>query len=246
VLRKRFIEGEDRNQSTLFPERLDDYIAEGNPVRVIDVFVDELDLWRLGVERVEPKVMGRPAYHPSMLLKLYIYAYLNRDQSSRRIEREFQRNVELMWPTGRLMPNHKTIAGFRKGNSQSIRGACRDFVVLCRRLNLFTQALVVIDGSKFTAVNDRDTNFTRTHHALTDIDSGYHCNEVLGTRTISLHAGREFAEGCDRGPPDSARPVLPGFQGNVQSGHNGRKPVTGKNEKRAGLIEGLETVTGNV
>lgn len=158
---KRFIEGEDRNQSTLFPERLDDYIAEDNPVRVIDVFVDELDLGRLEFERAEPKVTGRPAYHPSMLLKLYIYAYLNRIQSSRRIEREAQRNVELMWLTGRLMPDHKTIAEFRKGNSRAIRGVCREFVVLCRRLNLFTQALVVIDGSKFKAVNNRDKNFTR-------------------------------------------------------------------------------------
>jgi transposase len=158
---KRFIEGEDRNQSTLFPECLDDYIAEDNPVRVIDVFVDELDLGRLGFERVEPKVTGRPAFHPSMLLKLYIYAYLNRVQSSRRIEREAQRNVELMWLTERLSPDHKTISDFRKDNGKAIRGVCREFVILCRRLNLFTQALVVIDGSKFKAVNNRDRNFTR-------------------------------------------------------------------------------------
>ncbi len=158
---KRFIEGENRNQSTLFPECLEDYITEDNPVRVIDVFVDELDLGQLGFGRVDPKVTGRPAYHSSMLLKLYIYAYLNRVQSSRRIEREAQRNVELMWLTGRLMPDHKTIADFRKDNGKAIRGVCREFVVLCRRLNLFTQALVVIDGSKFKAVNNRDRNFTR-------------------------------------------------------------------------------------
>jgi transposase len=158
---KRFIECEDRNQSTLFPETLDDYIAEDNPVRVIDVFVDELDLAQLGFGRVEPKETGRPAYHPSMLLKLYVYAYLNRIQSSRRIEREARRNVELMWLTERLSPDHKTIADFRKDNGQAIRGVCREFVVLCRRLNLFTQALVVIDGSKFKAVNNRDRNFTR-------------------------------------------------------------------------------------
>ena len=158
---KRFIEGEDRHQSTLFPEALDDYIAEDNPVRVIDVFVEELDLARLGFGRVEPKETGRPAYHPSMLLKLYVYAYLNRVQSSRRIERAARRNVELMWLTERLSPDHKTIADFRKDNSQAIRGVCREFVVLCRRLNLFTQALVVIDGSKFKAVNNRDRNFTR-------------------------------------------------------------------------------------
>ena len=158
---KRFIVGEDRNQSTLFPECLEDYIAEDNPVRVIDVFVDELDLGQLGFGRIEPKITGRPAYHPSTLLKLYIYAYLNRVHSSRRIEREAQRNVELMWLTERLSPDHKTISDFRKGNSKAIRGVCREFVVLCRRLNLFTQALVVIDGSKFKAVNNRDRNFTR-------------------------------------------------------------------------------------
>ena len=158
---KRFIEGEDRNQSTLFPECLDDYIAEDNPVRVVDVFVDELDLGQLGFCSVDPKVTGRPAYHPSVLLKLYIYGYLNRVQSSRRLEREAQRNVELMWLTERLSPDHKTISDFRKDNSKAIRGVCREFVVLCRRLNLFTQALVVIDGSKFKAVNNRDRNFTR-------------------------------------------------------------------------------------
>jgi len=158
---KRFIEGEDRNQSTLFPECLEDYIAEDNPVRVIDVFVDELDLGKLGFGRINPKVTGRPAYHPSMLLKLYIYAYLNRVQSSRRIEREAQRNVELMWLTERLSPDHKTISDFRKDNNKAVRGVCREFVVLCRRLNLFAQALVVIDGSKFKAVNNRDKNFTR-------------------------------------------------------------------------------------
>ena len=158
---KRFIEGEARNQSTLFPECLEDYIAEDNPVRVIDVFVDELELGQLGFGRIDPKVTGRPAYHPSMLLKLYIYAYLNRVQSSRRIEREAQRNVELMWLTERLSPDHKTISDFRKENNKAVRGVCREFVVLCRRLNLFTQALVVIDGSKFKAVNNRDRNFTR-------------------------------------------------------------------------------------
>ena len=125
------------------------------------MFVDELDLTKLGFGRIEPKITGRPAYHPSMLLKLYIYAYLNRVHSSRRIEREAQRNVELMWLTERLSPDHKTISDFRKDNKKAVRGVCREFVVLCRRLNLFTQALVVIDGSKFKAVNNRDRNFTR-------------------------------------------------------------------------------------
>jgi transposase len=157
---KRFIEGEDRSQSTLFPEHLDDYIAEDNPVRVIDVFVDELDLRELGFEGIQPEVTGRPAYHPGTLLKIYIYGYLNRVQSSRRLERETQRNVELIWLTGRLMPDFKTIADFRRDNGQAIRRVCREFIVLCRDLKLFSEAIVAIDGSKFKAVNNRDKNFT--------------------------------------------------------------------------------------
>jgi len=158
---KRFVEGVDRGQGTLFPERLDDYIGEDNPVRVIDVFVDELDLGGLGFGRVEPQATGRPAYHPSVLLKLYIYGYLNRVQSSRRLEREAGRNVEVMWLTGRLAPDHKTIADFRKDNGPAIRKVCSQFVTLCRQLNLFADASVAIDGSKFKAVNSRDRNFTR-------------------------------------------------------------------------------------
>ena len=157
---KRFVEGVDRSQSTLFPERLDDFIAEENPVRVIEAFVEELDLRTLGFESIDPCATGRPAYHPSVLLKLYIYGYLNRIQSSRRLERETQRNVELMWLTERLSPDFKTIADFRKDNGKAIRGVCREFVVLCRRLDLFSQAIVAIDGSKFKAVNNRDENFT--------------------------------------------------------------------------------------
>ena len=158
---KRFVEGEDRSQSTLFPERLDDYIAEDNPVRVIDAFVDELDLAGLGFERVQPQVTGRPGYHPASLLKIYVYGYLNRIQSSRRLERETQRNVEMMWLTGRLMPDFKTIADFRKDNGKAIRQVCREFIELCRSLELFTQAIVAIDGSKFKAVNSKDRNDTR-------------------------------------------------------------------------------------
>jgi transposase len=158
---KRFIEGDDRAQVTLLPECLDDYVDPENPVRVVEVFVDGLDLGALGFVGVDPAATGRPAYHPAVLLKLYIYGYLNRIQSSRRLEREAQRNVELMWLTGRLMPDFKTIANFRKDNGQAIRNVCRQFVVLCQRLDLFPQALVAIDGSKFKAVNNRDRNFTR-------------------------------------------------------------------------------------
>jgi transposase len=158
---KRYVEGENRFQSTLFPESLDEYIAEDNPVRVVDVFVDELDLKGLGFEGAEPEATGRPAYHPATLLKIYIYGYLNRIQSSRRLERETQRNVELIWLTGRLSPDFKTIADFRKDNGPAIRRVCREFVLLCRNLNLFSDALVAIDGSKFKAVNGRDRNFTK-------------------------------------------------------------------------------------
>jgi len=157
----RFVEGEDRDQSTLFPERLDEDVDEDNPVRVIDVFVDELDLGQQGFGGVEPCSTGRPAYHPSTLLKIYVYGYLNRIQSSRRLERECQRNVELMWLTGRLAPDFKTIADFRRNNGQAIRSVCRAFIVLCRRIGMFAEASVAIDGSKFKAVNRRDRNFTR-------------------------------------------------------------------------------------
>ena len=146
----RFVVGDDRSQSTLFPERLDDYLGEDNPVRAVDVFVDELDLAGLGFGGVGPEVTGRPAYHPATLLKIYVYGYLNRVQSSRRLERECQRNIELVWLTGRLMPDFKTIADF-----------CRELVMLCRRLELFSEASVAIDGSKFKAVNTRDRNFTQ-------------------------------------------------------------------------------------
>src|ERR1017187_8075872 len=158
---KRYVEGENRSQSTLFPESLDDYIAEDNPARVVDVFVDELDLKQLGFDGAEPEATGRPAYHPGTMLKIYIYGYLNRIQSSRRLERETQRNVELIWLTGRLSPDFKTIADFRKDNGKAIRRVCREFVVMCRRLKLFTETLVAIDGSKFKAVNNSDRAFTK-------------------------------------------------------------------------------------
>jgi transposase len=157
---KRFIEGEERTQITLMPECLEDYVAEDNPVRVVEVFVNELDLRMLGFDGVDPAQTGRPAYHPAVLLKLYIYGYLNRIQSSRRLEREAQRNVELMWLIGRLAPDFKTIADFRRDNGKAIRKVCQQFILLCRKLDLFSQSIIAIDGSKFKAVNNRDRNFT--------------------------------------------------------------------------------------
>jgi transposase len=158
---KRFVEGADRGQSTLLPECLDDWISDDNPVRVIEAFVEALNLAELGFDGVEPEATGRPSYHPSVLLKLYIYGYLNRVQSSRRLEREAGRNFEVMWLLGRLVPDHKTIADFRKNNGRAIRKVCARFVELCREMGLLAKASVAIDGSKFKAVNNRDKNFTR-------------------------------------------------------------------------------------
>ena len=156
----RFVEGQDRRQSWLLPSSLDDYVTADNPVRVVEVFIDELDLGALGFTRFEPAATGRPAYDPATLLKLYLYGYLNRVPSSRRLEREAQRNIEVMWLTGRLAPDHKTIANFRRDNGPAIQAACRQFVVLCRDLQLFAGATVALDGSKFKAVNNRDRNYT--------------------------------------------------------------------------------------
>src|SRR5258707_10849068 len=158
---RRFVEGADRGQTTLLPECLGDWVEESNPVRAVDVFVEALDLADLGFDGVQPLATGRPAYHPSTLLKLYIYGYLNRVQSSRRLEREAGRNLEVMWLTGRLAPDHKTIADFRKGNGPAIKKVCAQFVALCRQMGLLAKASVAIDGSKFKAVNSRDNNFTK-------------------------------------------------------------------------------------
>ena len=156
----RHVEGQDRTQSVLFPERPDDWIHEDSTVRVIDVFVDELDLRKLGFERADPAATGRPGYSPTTLLKIYVYGYLNRVQSSRRLETEAQRNLEVIWLTGRLAPDFKTIADFRRDNGEAIRKVCKEFVLLCRRMKLFTDGIVATDGSKFKAVNNRDKNFT--------------------------------------------------------------------------------------
>src|ERR1700736_4944684 len=155
---KRFVEGADRGQSTLLPECLDEGVEESNTVRVVDSFVGALDLADLGFEGDGPAATGRPAYPPSVLLKLYIYGYLNRVQSSRRLEREAGRNVEVMWLLGRLAPDHKTIADFRKDNGLALRKVCARFVELCREMGLLATASVAIDGSKFKAVNNRDKN----------------------------------------------------------------------------------------
>ena len=155
------LEGVGRGQVSLFPAQLDDYVADDNPVRAVDAFVDGLDLAKLGFTATEPLATGRPGHRPATMLKIYIYGYLNRIPSSRRLERECQRNIELIWLTGTLAPDHKTIADFRKDNGKAIREVCRAFVLLCRQLDLLSEASVAIDGSKFKAVNARDNNFTQ-------------------------------------------------------------------------------------
>jgi len=192
-----FIEGESRAQATLFPERLDDFIADENPVRVIDVFVDELDLESLLFKTI-PEVTGRPPYHPATLLKIYIYGYLNRVQSSRRLEHETQRNVELMWLTERLAPDFKTIADFRKDTGKAIQKVCREFVLICRKLELFTDAFVAIDGSKFKAVNNRDRNFTKAKmkRLLQQIDESIarYLSQIASADRQDTQAARQQSE----------------------------------------------------
>ena len=155
-----FVQGIHRSQGVMFPELLDDYIGDDNAVRFIDAFVDSLDLETLGFKRAVPKETGRPPYHPGDLLKLYLYGYLNRIRSSRMLEREAKRNVEVMWLLGKLRPDFKTIADFRRDNGQPMRAVWAEFTVLCRRLGLYGGELVAIDGSKFKAVNSRERNFT--------------------------------------------------------------------------------------
>ena len=155
-----FIKGDNRQQATLFPERLDHYLSEDNSVRVIDYFIDSLNLKKLGFA-TNPKNKGRPGYDPALMLKLYVYGYLNRVQSSRRLEREAQRNVELMWLLGRLAPDFKTIADFRKDNDDAIKQVCHEFVLLCKRLDYFSSSMIAVDGSKFKAVNNADRAFSK-------------------------------------------------------------------------------------
>ena len=207
---KRFVQGETRSQMSLLPGCLDDYVSEDNPVRVVEAFIDALDLERLGFAGMVPRVTGRPAYHPSMMLKLYVYGYLNRVHSSRRLERESQRNVELMWLTERLTPDFKTIANFRKDNGRGIREVCKQFVIVCRKLNLLSQSTVVIDGSKFKGVNNRDRNVTpgklkrrreeleRSIDRYSTVDS---CRSCSHTNKATLILGIDASTGHDGTEP---------------------------------------------
>jgi transposase len=218
---KRFIEGTDRGQSTLFPECLEDWIEENNPVQVIDVFVDELDLAELGFDGVAPELTGRPSYHPSVLLKLYIYGYLNRVQSSRRLEREAGRNVEVMWLTGRLVPDHKTIADFRKDNGQAIRKVCARFIMLCRALGLFGEVSVAIDGSKVQGGEQPGQELYPGEDGTTHgADRGERCPLSTPTRQRrsagavgGTHDQDDLLEREDREPAPRARATIVGSYG---------------------------------
>jgi transposase len=191
---KRFVEGVRRDQGGLFPSHLEDFVAEDNPVRAVDAFVEMLDLRALGFAAVDPSTTGRPGYHPSVLLKLYIYGYLNAISSSRRLEREAGRNVELMWLTERLAPDHKTIADFRKDYAPAIQRACAQFVGLCRELGLFSKAIVAIDGSKFKAVNSRDNNFTVNKVAKRIEQAEIHIARYMTALERADRQGGEMAE----------------------------------------------------
>lgn len=201
---KRFVEGVDRNQNALFPKRLDDFIDRNNPIRVLDAFVEALDLLKVGFSGVNPSAVGRPAYHPSILLKIYVYGYLNRIHSSRRLELETHRNVELMWLIGQQMPDFKTIADFRKNNGKAIRNVCRQFVLLCRQMNLFPNAMVAIDGSKFKAVNNRDKNFTpaKMKRRMEQVE-----------KSIERYLGQ--LDSCDREEPSVAEPETARLQDKI-------------------------------
>ena len=196
---KGFVEGEDRRQGVLLPEFLDDYVGEDNPVRVVDVFIDELDLEARGFSGVAPEVTGRPAYHPATLLKIYLYGYLNRIQSSRRLERESQRNIELMWLTGRLMPDFKTIADFRRDSGPAIRAACAQFVVLCRQFN-FSRGLSLRStgaSSRRSTIATRTSQWPRSPSALSKWRPASRLPGGLGPRRPG---GRRYGRGQDNPP----------------------------------------------
>ena len=195
-----YIRGTNRHQITLFPESIEDYITEDNPVRFIDAFVGKLDLSELGFQRAEPNETGRPAYDPGDLLRLYLYGYLNRVRSSRLLERETKVNIEVMWLLGKLSPDFKTIADFRRDNLKALKQVCREFTLLCRKLQLFGGDLVAIDGSKFKAVNGRRRNFSE--HRL---QKAIHVlNEQINSYLKGLDAADANDPEDDHPPPSAA------------------------------------------
>lgn len=175
----RYIQGEDRDQSLLFPESLDDYVGDSNPVRFIDAFVESLDIKEMGFTHSETKSTGRKPYNPADMLKLYIYGYLHKIRSSRELEKATHRNIELIWLLRKLTPDFKTIADFRKDNSSSIKKVCKKFIVLCKTMNLFDSELVAIDGSKFSAVNSNKRNYSKAKLSRLLIEADRQVKEYL-------------------------------------------------------------------
>jgi transposase len=197
ALMKRFIEGQDRSQTSLFPECIDDYVEEDNPVRAVDAFVDMLDLAALDFN-VEPEATGRPGYHPATMLRLHLYGYLNQVQSSRKLERECGRNLELIWLLGRLKPDFKTIADFRRDNGPAIRSVCRQFIALCRNIGLLDSSLVAIDGSKFKAVNAKAKSYTHAPRRWAAHERHRRDTGVSDGPGLSRHGDDEQATPCGR------------------------------------------------
>src|SRR5271155_575131 len=193
------IAGFERDQLQLLPEALDDYVDADNPVRFIDAFVDGLDLAAAGFARVAAKATGRPGYAPGDLLKLYIYGYLNRVRSSRRLERECHRNIEVIWLLRTLKPDFKTIADFRRDNRKAFKAVFRQFVLLCRRLDLYGRELLAVDGTRIKAVNNKDRNSPALRCARSSVQptSGWRTTSSGSTRAMS-RTGRQAAGGAPR------------------------------------------------
>jgi transposase len=207
-----YVEGKERRQAILFPDHLDDYVSEENPVRFMDAFVGAQDLVELGFNRAEPKEMGRPSYHPGLLLRLYVYGYVNNIRSSRKLEREARRNIELMWLMEKLTPDYRTIADFRKDNLEPIKKMCQEFTRLCKKMDMFGGELVGVDGSKFKADNSTERNYTkkkleklidradqRIAKYLAELDEADREEDEIETKPVSAEELRERIEQLKKG-----------------------------------------------
>ena len=203
-----YIAGTDRTQAVLLPDVLDDYVSLDNPVRFLDAFVAQLDLGALGFQRSVPADTGRPGYDPGDLLRLYLYGYLHRIRSSRRLEQETHRNVELMWLLRGLRPDFKTIADFRRDHAEALKGVCREFILLCKRLDLFGGELLAIDGSKFRAVNARDRSYTAARLAKLQGD----IERTIARYLRELERQDEAEAGTERLSADALREKIAALQ----------------------------------
>lgn len=228
-----YIGGESRNQRYLLPETIDDYIGEDNPVRFVDAFVEKLDLEQLGFERAVAAETGRPGYDPGDLLRLYLYGYLNRIRSSRRLEREAGRNLELMWLLRRLRPDFKTIADFRKDNGRAIQQVCREFTLVCKDLELFGGELVAIDGSKFEAVNSPSRNLSRKRleERIAEIDA------KIEAYLKQLDCQDSEEAGIETGKPEEFQQKLQRWQERKQRYQSYQQQLEQSGEKQISLTD---------